>query len=201
MYIVLNKSSGYVTTNEDEFGRKTVFDFLDEKDKRDNLFSVGRLDKDTSGLLILTNDGDFAQSVIHPSKEIAKGSLGATAKIDITVNEIEVKNYDAIIFVGGNGSSEYWENEQAHNIAQEAVKQNKILAAICIAPVTLAKAGVLKDKKATVFESEIEEIKKYGAIYTGKNVEIDENIITANGPQSAKEFGEKILSLINVIKQ
>ncbi|OGS44800.1 MAG: hypothetical protein A2539_04220 [Elusimicrobia bacterium RIFOXYD2_FULL_34_15] len=135
------------------------------------------------------------------SKEIAKGSLGATAKIDITVNEIEVKNYDAIIFVGGNGSSEYWENEQAHNIAQEAVKQNKILAAICIAPVTLAKAGVLKDKKATVFESEIEEIKKYGAIYTGKNVEIDENIITANGPQSAKEFGEKILSLINVIKQ
>ena len=52
VYIVLNKSSGYVTTNEDEFGRKTVFDFLDEKDKRDNLFSVGRLDKDTSGLLM-----------------------------------------------------------------------------------------------------------------------------------------------------
>lgn len=80
VYIVLNKSSGYVTTNEDEFGRKTVFDFLDEKDKRDNLFSVGRLDKDTSGLLILTNDGDFAQSVIHPSKEIAKEYIVQTDK-------------------------------------------------------------------------------------------------------------------------
>ncbi len=80
VYIVLNKSSGYVTTNEDEFGRKTVFDFLDEKDKRDNLFSVGRLDKDTSGLLILTNDGDFAQSVIHPSKDIAKEYIVQTDK-------------------------------------------------------------------------------------------------------------------------
>lgn len=80
VYIVLNKSSGYVTTNEDEFGRKTVFDFLDEKDKRDNLFSVGRLDKDTSGLLILTNDGEFAQNIIHPSKEIAKEYIVQTDK-------------------------------------------------------------------------------------------------------------------------
>lgn len=80
VYIVLNKSSGYVTTNEDEFGRKTVFDFLDEKDKRDNLFSVGRLDKDTSGLLILTNDGEFAQNIIHPSKEIAKEYIVITNK-------------------------------------------------------------------------------------------------------------------------
>lgn len=80
VYIVLNKSSGYVTTKTDEFGRKTVYDFLDPKDKRDNLFSVGRLDKDTSGLLILTNDGDFAQSVIHPSKEVAKEYIVITNK-------------------------------------------------------------------------------------------------------------------------
>lgn len=88
VYIVLNKSSGYVTTNEDEFGRKTVFDFLDEKDKRDNLFSVGRLDKDTSGLLILTNDGEFAQSVIHPSKDIKKEYIVQTDK-DVKENDLK----------------------------------------------------------------------------------------------------------------
>lgn len=80
VYIVMNKSSGYVTTNNDEFSRKTIYDFLDEKDKKDNLFSVGRLDKDTSGLLILTNDGDFAQSIIHPSKEIPKEYIVQTSK-------------------------------------------------------------------------------------------------------------------------
>lgn len=80
VYIVMNKSSGYVTTNNDEFCRKTIYDFLDQKDKRDNLFSVGRLDKDTSGLLILTNDGDFAQSIIHPSKKIAKEYIVQTSK-------------------------------------------------------------------------------------------------------------------------
>lgn len=72
VYIVMNKSSGYVTTKSDEFGRKTVYDFLKTEDNKNNLFSVGRLDKDTSGLLILTNDGKFAQSIIHPSKDIGK---------------------------------------------------------------------------------------------------------------------------------
>jgi len=72
VYIVMNKSSGYVTTKSDEFGRKTVYDFLKPEDNFDNLFSIGRLDKDTSGLLILTNDGQFTQSVIHPSKKVEK---------------------------------------------------------------------------------------------------------------------------------
>ena len=130
------------------------------------------------------------------SKGTAKGMLGATQNVDITINEIDVRNYDAVIFVGGVGSSEYWDNPVAHKIAQETIKQNKILAAICIAPVTLAKAGLLKGKKATVFSSEKDELKNSGAIYTGKNVEIDGKIITSSGPQVAKEFGEKILELI-----
>lgn len=72
VYIVLNKKKGYTVTKSDELSRKTVFDILKEKDKRSNLFSVGRLDKNTTGLLILTNDGEFTQSIIHPSKKISK---------------------------------------------------------------------------------------------------------------------------------
>jgi len=126
----------------------------------------------------------------------AKGMLGATQNVDITIDEIDAKNYDAVIFVGGNGASEYFDNLQAHKIARDTISGKKFLGAICIAPVTLAKAGVLKNKKATVFLSEIDEIKKYGGNYTGKNVEVDGKIVTAAGPKAAKQFGEKILELL-----
>ena len=69
-YIMLNKPSGYVTTARDQFDRPTVFDLV--KDIDDRLFSVGRLDYDTEGLLILTNDGDFTQTVSHPSHQTEK---------------------------------------------------------------------------------------------------------------------------------
>lgn len=72
VYIVMNKSKGFVCSNEDKYNEKTVFDLIDKRDFKSGLFSVGRLDKDTTGLLILTNDGDFAQKVIHPSSKIKK---------------------------------------------------------------------------------------------------------------------------------
>jgi len=131
------------------------------------------------------------------SKGIAKGMFGAAQNVDITIDEIDAKNYDAVIFVGGGGASEYFNNSPAHKIARDAISGKKILGAICIAPVTLAKAGVLKNKKATVFESGIEELKKWGADYTGKDVEVDGNIVTASGPEAAKQFGKKILETIN----
>ncbi len=131
------------------------------------------------------------------SKGTAKGMLGATQNVDISVNEIDAKNYDAVIFIGGSGASEYFDNKQAHKIVRDAISGKKILGAICIAPITLAKAGVFKNKKATVFSSEVEELKKWGANYTGKKVEVDGNIITASGPEAAKQFGEKILEILN----
>lgn len=71
IYVLLNKPTGYVTTVSDEKGRKTVIDIL-KKNFRQRLYPVGRLDYDTSGLLIITNDGDFAQSLAHPRFEIGK---------------------------------------------------------------------------------------------------------------------------------
>ncbi|MCS7152135.1 MAG: DJ-1/PfpI family protein [Endomicrobia bacterium] len=126
----------------------------------------------------------------------AKGMLGATVKVEKTIDELKAEDYDGIIFVGGMGSSEYWDNPKAHKIAQDAVAKNKVLAAICIAPVTLAKAGVLKGKKATVFPSEVSQLKSNGVNYTGKDVETDGKIVTAAGPQVARQFGEKIRDLL-----
>lgn len=69
-YIMLNKPAGYLTTTTDDRGRKTVMELV--SDIKARLFPVGRLDYDTEGLLIITNDGDFANKLIHPSKDIGK---------------------------------------------------------------------------------------------------------------------------------
>ena len=130
------------------------------------------------------------------SLETSRGMLGGTAKPDILIGDVKVEEFEAIIFVGGIGASEYWNNPITHKIAKEAVSLNKLICAICIAPVTLANAGILDEKKATVFRSEVKAIKKKGAIYTGKAVEVDGNIITAEGPQAATEFGQTIINAL-----
>ena len=70
-YIMLNKPSGYVTTMSDEFGRPTVVELISGEIKA-RLFPVGRLDFDTEGLLLMTNDGDFSYKVTHPKFEKEK---------------------------------------------------------------------------------------------------------------------------------
>lgn len=71
IYILLNKPRGYLTTVADERGRKTVLDIIDLKEKV-RIYPVGRLDRETTGLLLLTNDGDLAHKLSHPSSEVKK---------------------------------------------------------------------------------------------------------------------------------
>ncbi|MCD7872405.1 MAG: rRNA pseudouridine synthase [Clostridiales bacterium] len=69
-YIILNKPRGYVTSVSDEFGRKTVMDLV--KDIKERVYPVGRLDRDSEGLLLLTNDGSFANTIAHPGHNFSK---------------------------------------------------------------------------------------------------------------------------------
>jgi 23S rRNA pseudouridine2605 synthase len=70
VYIALNKPKGYITTTDDEKGRPTVMELVSDIDER--IYPVGRLDAETTGLLIMTNDGDFAYSLSHPKTETVK---------------------------------------------------------------------------------------------------------------------------------
>lgn len=70
IYLMLNKPAGYVTTVRDERGRPTVMALVSDISER--IYPVGRLDLDTEGLLLMTNDGDFAHRILHPSHEIEK---------------------------------------------------------------------------------------------------------------------------------
>jgi len=137
-------------------------------------------------------------TVASSSLNESTGMFGAKAKPTMLIKDINVDNFDAVVFVGGMGSSEYWDDKIAHDIAKKTVEKGKILSAICIAPVTLANAGVLKGKNGTVWTDEKGEIKdkftSKGVNYTGKSVEIDGKIITGNGPEAAEEFGKAIVN-------
>lgn len=89
VYLVLNKPVGVVSTMSDPEGRPTLSDLVADRPER--LFHVGRLDTDTSGLLLLTNDGDFAQRMAHPSYEVDKTYVAEVAGLVApdTITELE----------------------------------------------------------------------------------------------------------------
>lgn len=95
-YYILNKPTGYVTTVSDPQGRKTVMDLIPESRKR--LYPIGRLDYNTSGLLLVTNDGDLTQKLTHPSFELGKTYV---AKIAGEVNLMEIAKLRAGVDIGG----------------------------------------------------------------------------------------------------
>jgi 23S rRNA pseudouridine2605 synthase len=85
VYIMLNKPRGYVTTTSDELGRSCVTELV--VDAPDKVYPVGRLDRNSEGLLLFTNDGDFANTIMHPSSNISK-TYRATVRPDITEKQL-----------------------------------------------------------------------------------------------------------------
>ena len=136
----------------------------------------------------------YTVSIASNSLSECIGMLGLRVKPDIALNKILVTDYDAIVFVGGTGSQEYFTDIVAHKLAKDSFTQGKILAAICLAPIILANAGLLTGKNATC--NDPQQIIKKAAHYTGKSVEQDGKIITGNGPESSKVFAETILRLL-----
>jgi len=132
--------------------------------------------------------------------ERVTGMFGAEAEVDKDLADVRAVDYDAVIFVGGSGAGVYFNDRKAHALATDAFKAGKVVGAICIAPSTLANAGLLKGKKATAFSSEKKNLLKKGAIYTGAAVERDGQIITGRGPEAAEEFGNEVASALDALE-
>jgi protease I len=136
----------------------------------------------------------------------ARGMLGAVESVahDLPYAEAEAKNkaYDAVIVVGGMGSVEHlWDNAQIHRILQTISQQNRVVAAICLSGAVLANAGLLRGKRATVWEmpESLEAMKAGGCNYTGEPVTVDGNIVTANGPDAAPAFAAAIIQKVKAL--
>ncbi|MBI3331568.1 DJ-1/PfpI family protein [Candidatus Peregrinibacteria bacterium] len=158
--------------------------------------------------------------VVLASKAIGpcRGKLGGTEQASIAMKDVNVSDYDRIAFIGGPGAGALKDDSNALRIARETVAAKIPLGAICIAPTILAAAGVLKGKKATVWDSgpahrsvsarpsrdgslgegggeQIEFLKQKGADYSGEAVTRDGLIVTGNGPKAAEEFGRTFAAI------
>jgi protease I len=123
----------------------------------------------------------------------AMSKFGKPAAVDRVITDTKAGDYAAVVFVGGPGTSEYFNSPEAHRLAREILDEGAWLTAICIAPTILARAGLLTGKQATVFPSGQADLEQNGALYTGASVTQDGRIITADGPEAAGEFAAAVI--------
>ena len=149
-----------------------------------------------------TRDGLVAAGfdIVLASKEAGEctGKLGGTENATVALRDVSVADYDRIAFIGGPGMIPYADEPDAVAVARAAGEAGMPLGAICIAPTILAKAHVLEGKRATVWDSDGEQealLKQYDALYTAEDVTVDGQIVTANGPHAAEEFGKTFAAL------
>ena len=130
-----------------------------------------------------------------------KGMLGHVEPVTHTLEDAGAENYGALVLAGGAGAPEYlWDNARLHEIAVRHYNLGKVVAAICLSGVALARAGILKGKEATVYKSP-ESVKAYrdsGVIYKDQEVTLSGKIITANGPAASRRFG---LAIADALRQ
>lgn len=131
-YLLFNKPVGVVTTKNDPQGRQTVMDFLPKQYHQSGVFPVGRLDADSEGLLLLTNDGDWAQILLHPSHQMWKEYIVTT---DTPLNSAMRKRLEQGMTISGKKTLPA--RIQAHNNTIEAFRmqiregQNRQIRRMC----------------------------------------------------------------------
>ena len=134
-----------------------------------------------------------------PTTKITNGHFGAAVQPDLAIKDIDMNNFDGIAIIGGSGALTLANFPELFKVLKEAEELKKVISAICIAPTLLAKAGLLKYKKATVWNEDSMQsplIEREGAQYTGEMVTQDGRIVTANGPPAATEFGKKVAEVM-----
>lgn len=143
----------------------------------------------------LLKENEIEIDVASTTRDECTGMHGMTFTPSKTIGDIVTENYDGLIIIGGSGSLKLLEHPEILNRVRSFASQKKIIAAICVAPVILAKAGVLRGIMSTVFPADftISGLKQGEAHYSNEHVVVDGNIITADGPNSAMEFAKEIL--------
>jgi protease I len=139
----------------------------------------------------------FKTKTFSNEKGIALGRFGNEVEVNNLIDDLNVDEFDAVVFIGGSGATRFLDNETSYKIATEAMDKGKVLAGICIAPVILAKANALKGRRCTVWSSDMDKsaiktLKEKGGIYEEKSVVADENVITADNYEAARAFGQSI---------
>jgi len=140
---------------------------------------------------------DAGVKVVTASNKPGVAGEGRTSTIvDLTVREINPQAYDGFFIIGGPGALANLDNQDTHRVMQEAVKNKKLIGAICISPRILAHAGLLTGKRVAGWNTDGALpgiLAGIGATFVNEKVVVDGMIITASGPMAAAEFGKAIV--------
>jgi putative intracellular protease/amidase len=154
-------------------------------------FNVPKKLLEQSGITVQTASNRLAPA-------IAKD--GSTTHVNYLIKNIPLDEIDGLFIVGGPGTLENLNNPEMYKILKEAVAKKLKVGAICIATRILAASGILEGKQATGWNGDNELggiFKQHGVFYKNLDVVRDENILTATGPDAAREYGEQIVSMLD----
>ncbi len=169
---------------------RSILIFLPKEDFNEIEFLIIRNEIEKSGFKIF---------IVSDAVNFCIGNSGLKVKNDIKLENVNPKNFSAIILVGGGGTKIYFQNKILANKLKLFKSQKRVLAAICLAPVLLAQAGLLNNVNATCYPSNKNELERNGANYFSSPVVSDKEIITANGPDAAVDFVNVVLDKIKVL--
>jgi protease I len=137
---------------------------------------------------------------VSDKKGVAVGFSGGEARVNLKISEIELKDFDYLIYIGGPGFSKHLDNEDSYNLLRLSFKNKKIIGAMSESPIILAKSGILENIKATVWSSSINKsgvkiLKDFQAIFKEEDVVVDRKIITSSNSEKTLKFMEAILGV------
>lgn len=166
---------------------KKILMVIAPKDFRDVEYSAPRD-------VFLENGFDIKTASIQ--KVLAKGADGLEVNVDLVVSEAKPENFDAVVFIGGPGMAQITGDESLQLLADNFYKVGKVTAAICVAPEILAYAGLLAGQPATAYSGSKSVLVNAGALWQDDPVVASGKLITGNGPNAARQFGEKVAAFV-----
>lgn len=165
--------------------KKSILIFLPAADFNEEEFAaVYRQVKNAGHQVFIASDAVY----------FCTGKNGLKVKNDINILNIHEKNFNAFVLIGGNGVKKYWNNKLLHKVILQFNSADKLIAAICAAPVALARAGILKNKTAACYPDVKNELLLNGAVYSNNEICFSSNILTAAAPANAQEFAKHLIN-------
>lgn len=161
------------------------------------LFAPGFEEVEGLTIVDILRRANINTSIIGVEEREITGAHDVTIKADKLLNEINSDEIDALILPGGApGFQNLRKSETVLSLIKETDKKGKIVAAICASPSVLATAGILENKKATIYPGMEEEIQKGQGVLVDELVVVDGHIVTSKGPATTMPFALKLVELL-----
>jgi protease I len=147
---------------------------------------------------ILENAGVKVTIASTKTGEIT-GDFQGKVNAKVIFSNVSASDFDVVAVIGGSGTNEHlWGNQELQDYLKQAYEQKVLVTGICAGSVTVAKTGLLSGRKAACYpvDVQINELKDNNVEYVVKHVVAHEDIITADGPDGAKEFGESLVAAL-----